>query len=222
MTQPATRTALAWVEATAATRAYLADDFEEALRIVDGLSDRYDDRLASFSQLRAEVLVQLGRRGEALEAAAAVLDAGRWWSDRQLDSLEEEGLDLGEVGAALRARAHQAVEAARGARASVVVRESGQPWVTVVVLHMYGVPAAETMEVWEPAVEAGVRVVTVESTLTDGDGYPCWDTRDLALRDLGTAIGTAPGGVPLVLAGASQGAGLAASAAINGEVRADG
>ena len=95
-------------------------------------------------------------------------------------------------------------------------------WVTVVALHMYGVAAADTLAVWLPVVAAGVRVVSVESTLVDGDGYPCWDARDLALRDVRAGVAAAPDDVPLVLAGASQGAGLAASAALNGEVRADG
>ena len=87
---------------------------------------------------------------------------------------------------------------------------------------MYGVSAADSLAVWLPVVDAGVRVVSVESTLVDGDGYPCWDARDLAVRDVGTGIAAVPEDVPLVLAGASQGAGLAASAALNGEVRADG
>ena len=216
-----TRSAQAWVAATDVTRAYLAEQYDEALRITDELLERFPDRFASLSQLRAEVLVQLGRPDDALATAAAVLDAGRWWSDRQVGSLEEEGLDLGEVGTALRSRAQQEVDAARTRSAVVEVRSAGRGWVTVVVLHMYGVPAAETLEVWEPVVAAGVDVVTVESTLVDGDGYPCWDQRDLALRDLDAGIAAAPGGVPLVLAGASQGAGLAASAALNGEARAD-
>ncbi len=217
-----TRSALAWVAATDVTRAYLAEDYEEALRITDALLERFPDRLASFRQLRAEVLVRLGRPDDARASAATVLDSGRWWSDRQVGSLEDEGLDLGNVGAALRSRGQEAVDAARTARAHVEVHEAAQPWVTVVALHMYGVPAAETLEVWLPVVAKGVNVVAVESTLTDGDGFPCWDKRDLALRDLGDAVAAAPPDVPLVLAGASQGAGLAASAALNGEARADG
>ena len=216
-----TKHARAWVAATGVTRAYLAEQYDEALRITDELLERFPDRFASFSQLRAEVLVRLGRPDDALASAAAVLDAGRWWSDRQVGSLEEEGLDLGEVGAALRSRGRQEVGAARTRSAVVELRPAERGWVSVVVLHMYGIPAAETLEVWEPVVAAGVHVVTVESTLVDGDGYPCWDQRDLALRDLGAGIAAAPGGVPLVLAGASQGAGLAASAALNGEAGAD-
>jgi len=222
VTGHATRSSQAWVAATDVTRAYLAEDFAQALSITDELVRRFPDRFASLSQLRAEVLVRLGRPDDARATAAAVFDAGKWWSGRQVASLEDEGLDLGELGPALRACGLEAVEAARGLRAAVEVREARRAWVTAVVLHMYGVLAAETMEVWEPVAAAGVHVVTVESTLTDGDGYPCWDERDLALRDLGAGIAAAPGGVPLVLAGASQGAGLAASAALNGEASADG
>jgi dienelactone hydrolase len=211
-----------WVSTSAITRAYLEGDHHEALRITDALLARHPERLASLSQIRAEVLVQLGRADEATASARAVLDAGRWWSDRQVTSLEDEGLRLGPVGETLRARADRAVETARRTAAVVEVDEADTAWVTVVALHMYGVTAADTRAVWRPLTKAGVRVVTVESTLLDGDGYPCWDTRDLALRDVRTAVAAVPDDVRLVLAGASQGAGLAASAALNGEVRADG
>ena len=217
-----TSSADVWVETTDITRAYLEGDHEEALRVTDALLERHPDRLASLAQIRAEVLVQLGRPDDALASATAVLDAGRWWSDRQVTSLEDEGLDLGPIGKALRGRADRAIEDARDGRAAVDVRETGTPWVTVVALHMYGVAAADTLAVWLPVVDAGVRVVSVESTLVDGDGYPCWDARDLAVRDVRAGIAAAPDDVPLVLAGASQGAGLAASAALNDEVRADG
>jgi hypothetical protein len=217
-----TRSAQAWVAATGVTRAYLAEEYDEALRVTDELLHRFPERLASFSQLRAEVLVRLGRPDDARAAAATVLDAGRWWSDRGVSSLEEEGLDLGSLAVEHRSRGQGAVDVARAGQAAVDVSRAAQPWVTVVVLHMYGVSAAETLEIWTPVVAAGVHVVSVESTLADGDGYPCWDQRDLALRDLGAAIAAAPADVPLVLAGASQGAGLAASAALNGEAGADG
>ena len=150
-----TRSAQAWVAATDITRAYLAGQYDEALKITDELLEQFPDRFASLSQLRAEVLVQLGRPDDALATAAAVLDAGRWWSDRQVGSLEEEGLDLGELGSALRSRGQQEVDAARNRSAVVEVRSAGRGWITVVVLHMYGVPAAETLEVWEPVVAPG-------------------------------------------------------------------
>ena len=214
--------AAVWVETTEITRAYLEGDHDRALRVTDALLERHPERVASLSQLRAEVLVQLGRPDDARQAAAAVLEDGRWWSDRQVASLEDEGLDLGPVGVALRSRAADAVMSARGGRAVVDVREAGAPWATVVALHMYGVAAADTLAVWLPVVDAGVRLVSVESTLVDGDGYPSWDARDLALRDVRAGVAAVPDDVPVVLAGASQGAGLAASAALNGEVRADG
>ena len=211
-----------WVETTEITRAYLEGDHDRALLVTDRLLAKYPDRVASLSQIRAEVLVQLGRPDEARAAATAVLETGRWWSDRQVASLEDEGLDLGAIGEALRSRADDAVETARDGRATVEIREPDAPWVTVVTLHMYGVAAADSLADWLPLVDAGVRVVGVESTLVDGDGYPCWDARDLALRDIRNGVASAPDDVPLVLAGASQGAGLAASAALNDEVRADG
>ncbi len=217
-----TRPVSVWVATTEITRAYQAGDQERALAVTDDLIVRYPDRFASLSQIRAEVLVQLGRAADALAAATGVLEAGRWWSDRQVSSLEDDWLVLGAVGEALRARAAEAVEAARRSRAQVEVREPDRPWVSVVALHMYGVCAAESLETWAPLVDVGVRVVSVESTLVDGDGFPCWDDRDLALRDVRTGVATVRDDVPLVLAGASQGAGLAASATLNGEVRADG
>jgi hypothetical protein len=211
-----------WVETTAITRAYAAGDFVDALRSTDAVLGRHPERFAALSQIRAEVLVRLGRHGEAHLVAEAVLDAGRFWTARQVGSLEDEGLDLGAVGRRLRARAEEAVSAARTARPGVEVREAADPWVTVVALHMYGVRAADTLATWLPVVDRGIRVVAVESTLVDGDGFPCWDVRDLALRDVRAGVAAAPGDVPLVLAGASQGAGLAASAVLNGEVGADG
>ena len=168
-----TRSAQAWVAATEVTRAYLAEQYDEALRITDELLERFPDRFASFSQLRAEVLVRLGRPDDALTSAAAVLDTGRWWSDRQVGSLEEEGLDLGEVGAALRSRGRQEVGSSPNAEwpwSSSRPAERG--WVSVVVLHMYGVPAAETLEVWEPVVASGVNVATVESRSATATATP--------------------------------------------------
>jgi dienelactone hydrolase len=91
------------------------------------------------------------------------------------------------------------------------------PTYCVVVLHMAAVSGRETAAIWQPVTNAGIAVVAVESTLRNGDGQPSWDDPKLAERDVQRGLERARAwGGSVVLAGGSQGAGVAARLALAG------
>jgi predicted esterase len=179
---------------------------------------------ASAAHTEACLLALDGRADEAVGVLAGLVGEGRWLSRRQLADPDLASLashpSYDALTATMRDREEQATRAARATRAAVTVaRPRGPIHATVVVLHMLGVSGAETAAIWAPVVDAGIAVVTVESSLCNGDGLPCWDDTALAERDVHTGVEAARGmGAPLVLAGGSQGAGVAARLALGGTV----
>jgi len=82
---------------------------------------------------------------------------------------------------------------------------------------MAAVGGRETAEIWQPVTKAGIAVVVVESAMRNGDGQPSWDDPELAERDVRSGLDqTLVFGAPVVLAGGSQGAGVAARLALGG------
>jgi predicted esterase len=94
--------------------------------------------------------------------------------------------------------------------------------VLVIALHMYGVTAAETLEKWAAAA-AGCIIAVPESVEHDGDGLPCWEDDVLIHEAISTALDASrrvvhDAALPVVLAGASQGANHAVRIAVAGDI----
>lgn len=184
----------------------------------------FPERASAVAHTEACLLALDARVEEAVDVLARLVDDGRWLSRRQLADPDLATLashpSYDGLTATMRSREDAVTRAAhQGAPDVTVARPDGTVRATVVVLHMHGVSGAETAAIWVPLVDAGFAVVTVESALRNGDGLPCWDDPGLAERDVRIGVDAARDlGAPLVLAGGSQGAGVAARLALGGTV----
>ncbi|HEY3016986.1 MAG TPA: hypothetical protein VGJ41_17860 [Nocardioides sp.] len=212
------------VEATRLGGLYVAGRLEEAVALTERLAVEFPERAVSSAYARACVLAMLGRPAEALDGLKGAVAGGGWLTPRQLDDPDLDPLaeldGYADLVATMRARSDSALEAARATTArQAVVRPDATPTAVVVALHMAGVEGAETEAIWAPVAGSGLAVVVPESTLRNGDGRPCWDDPGVALRDVTAAVTLARGlgaGAPVVLAGGSQGAGVATRLALSG------
>lgn len=209
---------------TILARHFVAGRYVEALAVAREMLDQFPDRLAALSHAEACLLMATARVDEAVGVMQRVVDDGRWWSTRQLFDPDLRPLQSHPAYDKLAAVMREAESAARvnavaGAAELLPLRTVGAPNCCVVVAHMAAVSGWETAEIWQPVTRAGIAVVVVESTMRNGDGRPSWDDPELAERDVRSGLGQARGfGVPVVLAGGSQGAGVAARLALGGAV----
>lgn len=207
---------------TVLARHFVASRFGEALVVAREMLEHYPDRLASLGHAEACLLLAGAHEEEAIGVMQRVVDDGRWWSTRQLIDPDLRRLQQHPAYDGLAARMREAEAAARSDavnRAAEVrsLTTVGPPSCCVVVLHMAAVSGRETAEIWQPVTKAGIAVVGVESTLRNGDGQPSWDDEELAMRDVRSGLEHARAlGRPVILAGGSQGAGVAARLAVGG------
>ncbi|WP_154402776.1 hypothetical protein [Nocardioides speluncae] len=203
------------------TSRFVEGDLDGALSVLDEMIAAYPERRHNHAYLRTMVLTLLGRTQEAVAEVRATVGAGGWWSRERLTEPEFEQL-AAEPGyqdavTAMAARSDQALAAAAAATASVREYAGVEPRAAVVALHMYGVTAEETAGIWAEA--PGVASFVPESTYLNSDGAPGWDDPGLARRDVAVAVerarAAAPG-LPLLLAGGSQGAATAMTLAAEG------
>jgi len=217
------------VAATDLGALYLSGHLEEAVEVAERMIVEFPERAVSGAHARACVLTELGRPAEAAEGLAAVVAEGGWLTPRQLDDPDLAPLakidGYADLVATMRRRSDSALGSARTSSAELrVARPDGDPTAVVVALHMAGVSGAETQSIWAPVTAAGLAVaglavVVAESSLRNGDGRPCWDDPELTLRDVTAAVTLARevgAGAPVVLAGGSQGAGVATRLALFG------
>jgi hypothetical protein len=213
---------------TRVTVLYDEGQMADALQVVDAIERRFPERGAYLSSPRACLHAVMGDIDEAIRVIRDAIERGWWWSegrvaDPDLDPLrsypEFRGL-MAEM-AQLRRRAHTRA----GPRPAVAVfaPESGPARAIVIALHMHGTTAEETIPHWRTATAWGAVVAVPESTLNDAGGAPCWDDDRLAERDVRIALDEARrlhpvDESPVVLGGASQGAGHAVRLAMSGVI----
>lgn len=207
---------------TVLARHFVAGRFEEALAVAREMLVHFPDRLAALSHAEACLLMATGHLDEAVGVMQRVVDNGRWWSTQQLFDPDLRPLQrypaYGELAAVMQnAETEARASAVAGAAELRSLPPVGTPSCCVVVAHMAAVGGRETAEIWQPVTKAGIAVVVVESAMRNGDGQPSWDDPELAERDVRSGLDqTLVFGAPVVLAGGSQGAGVAARLALGG------
>jgi predicted esterase len=162
----------------------------------------------------------------ALAALRGGLARGLWWPDEWL--LEDD--DLAQV----RGSTALAEIVAQSARLRAATRPAPEPVVlpaaapgadgpraVVLALHGWGQEAGEFAAEWTGVTGRGFAVVAPESTEMLTPGFFVWDDRVAARQTVAEQYRTATagletGGAPLILAGFSQGGGLAVDLALEG------
>lgn len=195
---------------------HAARDYRAALRLAEAATDEYPGHLDQTTFWRACLHARLGDHEGALGVLEEGRDRGLWWPVEML----ENDADLADVRTNERFRAIVAHSVA--ARASApehlpadpLVREPDDrpAAVAVVLLHGRGESADDMLDHWTTLPRAVV--IVPRSTQVYGMRIGSWDDADRAEADVARAVETARGmaaldGVPLIVAGFSQGAALA-------------
>ena len=167
-----------------------------------------------------------GRAGEGLAALRGGLARGLWWPDEWL--LDDDDLvplrrspDFAGLVEASRANQDEAGDEFV-AESMVLAPERERTAVgAVLALHGWGGDAVAFSRAWWAAADAGYVVVVPESSQMPSPGFFVWTDREAALADI-EAVWSASeadhglAGLPLVIAGFSQGGGLAVELALDG------
>jgi hypothetical protein len=197
---------------------------DEALAVIDDIDASIPGHAGRTAIWRACLLAANGRPEESLAALSSGLDRGLWWPP---DWLEDEDLDgvrddprFGELAARSTAGAERARRSFPDRPEVTIHLPSAETRAVALVLHMLARTVEETEPHWRSAPDLGLAIAFVASTQRTADDEPSWDAEDLVARDLALALeevraaGIDPG-VPLVLAGASQGGVRAVEATID-------
>jgi hypothetical protein len=203
---------------------YADGRLSEALTIADEMVERYPQRWSSVAHARACLLTSLNRTDEALAVMRETVNHGRWWSKLQLSDGDLDGIrdkpeftslvvDMSRLAEIQRNQPSRAPE-------PLVFTPPDQRAFVLVALHMYGVPAEETAPHWLPATDSGGVLVVPQSSQVDADGNPIWEDDEITDRDIAVALdevhANSPADLPLIVAGASQGARHAMRFAVQG------
>src|SRR5918911_3526640 len=205
---------------TRLTTLYVEGRLPEALELACAMEERFPDRRFYIGSARASLHALLDDADAAIRVAREVVESGGWWSERHiadpdLDPVRHHPEFQMLVQAMARLRTRSMDDAAGGPKTTVLTADGSAPTAVVIALHMHGMSAAETVAHWKSATSWGVAVAVPESTQRDADGNRCWDDDELTERDVllardhASPAPGAAGGPPVVLAGASQGAGQA-------------
>lgn len=211
---------------TRVMNSYLDGDLRESLGLTEEMMKRFPGRRSSILHAQACLLVAANEPERAIHVVEAAAAEGIWWSPQELADPDLDPLRRDPSFLAAAARMGELRErSATGWRSEPAVEvfvPEGEPAALLVVLHMYGMSGPETSGYWRAAAEQDVVVAVPESTQLNSDGMPCWDDPQRARNDLDLAIeratGEAAAGMPVILGGASQGAGVAMREAISGGI----
>lgn len=197
---------------------YLQGRLSEAAAAAEALEASHPERKTRIRHGRACIAAMQGERQEALRHMRRVVDDDSWWireqiADSDLDSVRDTP-EFSDLAAAMHRLEKKSVNSAPGGSRVLIRRGPGPIRALVIALHMYGATAEETAEKWEASAIDGLVIAVPESSQSDGDLLPCWNDDGLTERDVlhaleQTQTATPDDYAPVILAGASQGAGQA-------------
>lgn len=195
---------------------HAAGDYAAALEVARAAADRYPQAADRTTYWVACLLARLGEPEAAIEALEDGSRRGLWWppdaigADPDLEPLRDDERFRAIVEAGR--RAHTA-EAARPRR-DPIVRTASVPWprAALVVLHARGQVADDVIDQWGEADD--LLTIAPRSTQAFDMRTDCWDDPERADADVSHALNIAlaaadVAGLPLIVAGFSQGAALA-------------
>lgn len=203
---------------------HAAGDYATALEVARVAAADFPEEAARTTYWIACLLSLLGIPEQGLETLEDGSRRGLWWApqmletDPDMESLRGNDRFRAIIEAGRRA---QALAAARPPAEPIVrLPASGQPRAALVMLHARGQRAEDVIE--PSAAAADVLLVAPHSTQPFDTRDSCWDDAQRAEADVRRALDSALAAwadLPLVVAGFSQGAGLAVFLAAAGRLR---
>ena len=218
---------------TTVMRLYTEGDIPSALRLVQEQGANYPTRQSTVAIVHICFLALTGDQLGALRLMQAGLDRGLWWSvdglrgDSDLASLQGDP-DFERMVAICGERHAQALQSARPERLLLPpVEGAARPYPLLVAMHPYSSSAADFAQYWQVLASQGWLVLLPQSSqIVSPDGY-CWDNTLLAIDEIKAHLADITQQYPIdprrtVVAGFSQGGGLALWLAVSQAVPAAG
>lgn len=210
---------------------YLSGKIAEALRLIDEIENKYPDKAFKTKYWKACIYSLKNKKRLAINALKELEDLGYWISpkilqhDKDLENIKNEPEYI-EILNIFKQRQADAIRLSAPLRVELnpPVDISSDRLPLIVALHWRMGNAEDFTIFWKNAVENGkARLLTLQSSQQAGTGMFCWDNVEIAKKEVKTQVQEYLSNNPseisqLILAGASQGAGLALELALEGEV----
>jgi len=215
-----------------AMMAFYADArYADALNVTEQLAVEFPDEIATTSFWRVCLLSRMGKIDEALKAMSNALEGGMWWSEWQLRRDEDltplQGSPAFEAMVA-ECRARQAA-AQRDSKPEVSVHLPGGdgPHPLLIALHGRGSGPDRDFRYWEPVLQMGWVLAMPQSSQLGSPNTFIWDDAARAQEEIAAHYENLRERYPMdpqrvILAGFSQGAGLAIRICLRGLIPARG
>ncbi len=218
----------------AALSLYEQGHFRESLALIDQHQERFPEQLLNLTYWRICLLARLDEQTAALSTLREALSRGFWWSEKMM--LEDPDLasllplpDFQKLMLVCRERQEEAQKTARPRRFILVPEQlsTTAPLPLLLCLHGRASSTTTSVEYWQHATRSGWLVAMLGSSQVIGYETYCWDDPQQAEAEITQQYAEICELMPVdasrvVLAGFSQGGGLAARAAANQHIPAAG
>jgi len=211
---------------------YRESKYADALQIVEQNADRFPEHLARTTFWKMCFLSLCGRSNDVISVFQKGLDAGLWWAESQFRDTDLDAVrDLPEF-KRLEAISQEKYEEARThieRDQTVLLPEEvvSDLYPLLIVLHGGAGNKDSNLEYWEIARQKGWLVLSPQSTQPLYSGSYSWIEPEQALADLNFYVEQILKDHPIdqqrvVIAGFSQGSGMAIYAALSGKLKVRG
>lgn len=199
-----------------------AGDLDAALETSERTAELFPDRLAYTAFWSACIEGVRGEPQRALRALEEAVERSDVWWGREMLEDDPDLVALREI-PSFDDLVSECERRGRDARAAATVEwatvdpqaPAARP-ATLVVLHGRTGNVRDLVDRWSSAADEGVTVIAVQSSQMIARGMCCWDDLDAAESEVTQVLeATAGSGDDVVLAGFSQGAGIAARMALS-------
>ena len=202
---------------------YGAGDYQAAMELARSAASEFPELEDQTSYWIACLHALQGNADKALDVLRNALDQGLWWApelletDPDLEPLRADGRLAEVIAASEEARERWKPNLPT---APVVLSTDGSrsPRATMVLLHARGEQAEDIVELWRHAPD--VLLIAPRSSQPLAIHAACWDDAARAEADVRVGVDAVleelPHGSPILVAGFSQGGGLAIALAVKG------
>ena len=211
---------------------YNQRNFEDALQLLEEQRDFFPEQATRITFWRMCLLSLAGRPADVLSVFQQGVNAGHWWSEQVFADPDLDGVrDLPEFQrlVAISEEKYQEARARIPRDHAILLPEppASGTYPLLIALHGRNGNTDSHLEVWEAARQRGWLVVSPQSTQPLFPGAYCWDNPVQGMADvlysyeqISQAYAIDP--QRLIIAGFSQGSGMALSTALSGKLPARG
>jgi predicted esterase len=211
---------------------YTERKYADALQLVEQKADHFPDQSSRTTFWKMCLLSLSGRPGDVISVFQKGLDSGLWWAKSQfIDSDLDAVRDLPEFKRLLQASQEKYEEARTHIKRDQAILLPDGPasggYPLLIALHGRNGNKDSHLEFWEVARQRGWLILSPQSTQPLFSGSYCWDDAELGMSDLLFYHEQASKQYQIdpqrvILAGFSQGSGMALYLALSGKIPARG